>query len=77
VAGTVALLETLIEFGPLPMIFSSSCVTDGIPDTIPISEDRPQRPINPYGQSKLFVELMLADAYGLAWLALRYFNAAC
>jgi UDP-arabinose 4-epimerase len=79
VAGSIALLETLNEFGPLPFIFSSSCVTYGIPDTIPISEDHPQHPINPYGHSKLFVERMLADAgaaYGLPWIALRYFNAA-
>ena len=79
VAGSVALLETLIEFGALPLIFSSSCVTYGIPETIPISEDHPQRPINPYGHSKLLVERMLADAgkaYGLPWVALRYFNAA-
>src|SRR4029077_10029220 len=48
-------------------------------DTIPISEDHPQNPINPYGRSKLFVERMLADAgeaCGLPWVALRYFNAA-
>jgi UDP-arabinose 4-epimerase len=79
VAGSVALLETLIEFGPLPVIFSSSCVTYGIPKTIPISEEHPQHPINPYGHSKLLVERMLADAgkaYGLSWVALRYFNAA-
>ena len=79
VAGSVALLETLIKFEPLPVIFSSSCVTYGIPETIPISEDHPQRPISPYGQSKLLVERMLADAgkaYGLPWVALRYFNAA-
>jgi UDP-glucose-4-epimerase GalE len=79
VAGSAVLLETLLEFAPLPMVFSSSCVTYGIPDTIPISEDHPQHPINPYGHSKLFVERMLADAgkaCGLPWVALRYFNAA-
>lgn len=59
VAGSIALLETLNEFGALPFIFSSSCITYGIPDTIPISEDHPQHPINPYGHSKLFVERML------------------
>jgi UDP-glucose 4-epimerase len=78
VAGSIALLETLVEFGPLPVIFSSSCVTYGIPETIPISEDHPQHPINRC-QSKLLVERMLADAgkaYGLLWVALRYFNAA-
>jgi UDP-glucose-4-epimerase GalE len=54
-------------------------VTYGVPEALPISEDHPQRPINPYGQSKLLVERMLADAgkaYGLPWVALRYFNAA-
>ena len=79
VAGSVALLEALIEFGPLPVIFSSSCATYGIPESVPISEEHPQRPINPYGHAKLFVEQMLADvgrAYGLPWVALRYFNAA-
>ena len=79
VAGSLALLETLISFKPLPVIFSSSCVTYGVPETIPISEDHPQRPINPYGQSKLLVEQMLTDAgkaHGLPWVALRYFNAA-
>jgi UDP-arabinose 4-epimerase len=79
VGGSLALLETLIEFRPLPLIFSSSCVTYGVPEALPISEDHPQRPINPYGQSKLLVERMLADAgkaYRLPWIALRYFNAA-
>jgi UDP-arabinose 4-epimerase len=79
VAGSLALLETILEFRPLPLIFSSSCVTYGIPQSIPISEYHPQHPINPYGQSKLLVERMLADAgraHGLPWIALRYFNAA-
>jgi UDP-glucose-4-epimerase GalE len=69
----------LIEAGPLPTIFSSSCVTYGIPTTIPITEDHPQRPINPYGHTKLVVETMLAEAgkaYRLPWVSLRYFNAA-
>ena len=79
VAGSVVLFETILEFGPLPVIFSSSCVTCGIPNNIPISEDHLQNPINPYGHSKLFVERMLVDAdnaCGLPWVALRYFNAA-
>ena len=60
-------------------MFSSSCATFGLPDRCPISEDAPQRPINPYGASKLMVERMLADfgsAHGLVWTALSYFNAA-
>ena len=79
VAGSVALLETLIEFAPLPIIFSSSCVTYGLPKTIPMTEEHPQHPINPYGHSKLLVEQMLIDAgkaHSLPWVALRYFNAA-
>jgi NAD dependent epimerase/dehydratase family len=79
VAGSIALLETLNEFGPLPFIFSPSWVTYGIPESIPLSEEHPQNPINPDGHSKLFVERMLADAgaaYGLPWVALRYSNAA-
>jgi UDP-glucose-4-epimerase GalE len=63
----------------MPVVFSSTCATYGIPDRVPITEDHPQRPINPYGCSKLFVERMLADlnvARGLPWMALRYFNAA-
>jgi UDP-glucose-4-epimerase GalE len=79
VAGSVALLETLVKFGPIPVIFSSSCVTYGIPLRLPIAEDHPQNPINPYGQSKRVVENMLEDlgrAHGLPWVSLRYFNAA-
>jgi UDP-arabinose 4-epimerase len=79
VAGTVALLEALIEFKALPFVFSSTCATYGVPEHVPITEDHPQRPINPYGFSKLVVERMLADlgtSHQLPWVALRYFNAA-
>lgn len=79
VLGSVVLLDTLMEHGVVPFIFSSSCVTYGVPEATPITEEHPQHPINPYGQSKLLVERMLADAgraYGLPWVALRYFNAA-
>jgi UDP-galactose 4-epimerase (EC 5.1.3.2) len=61
------------------IVFSSTCATYGIPERTPITEDHPQRPINPYGASKLMVERILADfeqAHGLRWIALRYFNAA-
>jgi UDP-glucose-4-epimerase GalE len=67
------------EFGPIPFIFSSTCATYGPPDRLPISEDHPQRPINPYGYSKLVVERILADlevSHRLRWVTLRYFNAA-
>ncbi len=78
-AGTASLLHTLTEFGCIPVVFSSSCAVYGKPERLPIPEEHPQRPINPYGHSKLFVERMLADlrtASGLSWMALRYFNAA-
>jgi UDP-arabinose 4-epimerase len=76
---TVALLQTVVDFSIIPVVFSSSCATYGVPDRIPINEDHPQRPINAYGHSKVFVERLLADlevACGLPWIALRYFNAA-
>jgi UDP-glucose-4-epimerase GalE len=60
-------------------VFSSTCATYGVPEKVPITEDTPQRPINPYGQTKLAFERALADyaaAYGLGYAALRYFNAA-
>jgi len=63
VAATSALLQTVIDFRALPFIFSSSCATYGLPERLPISEDHPQRPINPYGQSKLIVERMLVDVH--------------
>jgi UDP-glucose-4-epimerase GalE len=77
--GTAVLLQTLVDYYCIPIVFSSSCATYGLPEHVPIAEDHPQRPINPYGHSKLFVERMLADlhnACGLPWIALRYFNAA-
>lgn len=79
IGGTAALLQALIDYGPLPFVFSSTCSTYGIPQTIPIPEDHPQNPVNPYGFSKMVVERMLADldlARGLRSVALRYFNAA-
>ncbi len=79
VAGTAALFQAVLDFQTMPVVFSSSCASYGVPEEIPISEDHPQRPINPYGYSKLFVERMLADlnaAFGLPWMAFRYFNAA-
>lgn len=77
--GSIVLLEAMIDRGITRIIFSSSCATYGIPDKVPITEADPQRPINPYGMSKLMVEHMLSDfgvAHGLQWIALRYFNAA-
>lgn len=79
VAGTLSLLEAVRDQGIERFVFSSTCATYGIPETLPITDQAPQRPINPYGRSKLMVEAMLADfgaAHGLRWTALRYFNAA-
>jgi UDP-arabinose 4-epimerase len=79
VCGTTALLEALIDYGPLPFVFSSTCASYGIPHVVPISEDHPQNPINPYGFSKMAVERLLADlgpAHALRSVSLRYFNAA-
>ncbi|CAK6695168.1 UDP-glucose 4-epimerase GalE [Synechococcus sp. CBW1107] len=84
-ADSLTLLEALVEpvrsgTGPaIPIVFSSTCATYGIPDTVPITEDTPQRPINPYGRSKWMVEQLLKDfgaAYGLPSVIFRYFNAA-
>ncbi len=69
----------MVEYGVKYFIFSSSCATYGNPLQIPITEDHPQQPINPYGKSKLMVEQILKDydeAYGIRHVCLRYFNAA-
>lgn len=61
------------------IVFSSTCATYGIPDTMPVTEEMEQKPINPYGASKLMIERILSDyhkAYGLHYCCLRYFNAA-
>lgn len=65
--------------GPMPIVFSSTCATYGVPQQVPITEDHPQAPINPYGRSKSMVEQLLRDfgtAYGLPSVIFRYFNAA-
>jgi UDP-glucose-4-epimerase GalE len=79
VSNTLNLLDAMLEAGVARFIFSSSCATYGNPVAIPMSEEHPQNPINPYGESKLFVEKILRryeEAYGLRWAALRYFNVA-
>ena len=79
VAGSQVLLDVMRAHDINQIVFSSSCATYGVPDRLPITEDTPQSPINPYGRTKLMVERMLADygaAYGLRSVALRYFNAA-
>ncbi len=78
-AGTLDLLEAMRARDIGLLVFSSTCATYGVPQRTPITEDTEQRPINPYGMSKLAVERVLADygaAYGLRSVALRYFNAA-
>jgi UDP-arabinose 4-epimerase len=79
VAGTLNLLEVMREEDANLLVFSSTCATYGLPQTIPISECHPQNPINPYGASKLMDEQILADvgvAHGIRSISLRYFNAA-
>lgn len=77
--NTLNLLEVMLEYNVKEFIFSSTCATYGIPREIPITEDHPQNPINPYGWGKLMVEQVLSDysrAYSLNYASLRYFNAA-
>ena len=78
-AETVALLDAMVRYDVKRFIFSSTAAVYGEPVAIPITEDHPCAPTNPYGNTKLAVERMLADcdaAYGLKYTALRYFNAA-
>jgi UDP-glucose-4-epimerase GalE len=78
-ADTLGLLEVLRKARVGRLVFSSTCATYGAPQKVPITEDEPQKPINPYGRTKLAVEFALADyaaAYGWAVASLRYFNAA-
>jgi len=77
--GTLNLLNCMIDMNVKYFIFSSTCATYGIPNSLPINEDNIQNPINPYGRSKLMVEKILKDydaAYGLTSIIFRYFNAA-
>ncbi len=79
VAGTLTLLEAMVENSVNHLVFSSTCATYGIPQTVPVTESDPQHPINPYGKSKLMTEKIIADferAYGLKSICFRYFNAA-
>jgi len=79
VLGTLNLLEVMRESEVKYFIFSSSCAIYGLPERVPIPEDHPKRPINPYGRTKLIIEEALMDydrAYGLKHINLRYFNAA-
>ena len=79
VVNSLRLVDAALAAGVRHIVFSSTCATYGLPDSLPISEAQPQRPVNPYGESKLFVERALhwnGVAHGLRSVALRYFNAA-
>lgn len=79
VVNTINLLDSMIEHGVKNIVFSSTCATYGNPLYTPIDEKHSQNPINPYGNTKLMIEKIMADydtAYGLKYFALRYFNAA-
>jgi UDP-glucose 4-epimerase len=79
VAQGIALLNVLVSAGMRRFVFSSTCATYGEPIRVPIDEEHPQQPANPYGWSKLMMEEILASydrAYGLKSVCLRYFNAA-
>ncbi|WP_374332686.1 UDP-glucose 4-epimerase GalE [Aestuariivirga sp.] len=78
VSGTLSLLRAMAEAGSRNLIVSSTCATYGQPQRMPITEETPQVPLNPYGRSKLMMEMMCADfavAHDLRYMALRYFNA--
>lgn len=79
VVNTLNLLDTMVENNVKNIVFSSTCATYGNPNYTPMDEEHPQSPINPYGKTKFMMEQIMADyetAYGLKYIALRYFNAA-
>lgn len=79
VANALNLLSVMREFGVPYFIFSSSCAVYGMPREIPLTENHPRDPINPYGRTKWMIEMVLEDyarAYGMKYTNLRYFNAA-
>ncbi len=78
-AEPIKLLQVMQEFGCKVFVFSSTCATYGVPEKLPLTETNSQKPINPYGMSKLMVEYILRDcdtAWGLRSACLRYFNAS-
>jgi UDP-glucose 4-epimerase len=79
VGGTLNLLDAMREAGVERLVFSSTCACYGVPDKVPIAEDAPTRPANPYGASKLATDQMIGEhcaAHGLGAVSLRYFNVA-
>ena len=78
IGGTIALLDAMTEHHVPALVFSSTAAVYGTPESVPIAEDAPLAPINPYGRSKLTSEQMIADyaaAHGMRYALLRYFNA--
>ncbi len=79
IGNGVNLLDAMVEAGVKRFVFSSTCATFGLPERVPIDESAPQRPVNPYGESKLAFEKILRwydEIHGLRFVSLRYFNAA-
>ena len=79
VSGALSVAEAMVTAGVQHLVFSSTCAIFGTPETTPIHEDLPKRPINAYGETKLAIEYALPHfeiAYGIRTVALRYFNAA-
>lgn len=79
VVKTMRLLEVMLDHDIKKFIFSSSCAIYGMPQFLPLTEEHPKNPISPYGKNKYMVEMILEDfahAYGMHYVALRYFNAA-
>ncbi len=77
--GTASLLGAMLKVGVKKIVLSSTAAVYGSPETMPITEETPQNPTNPYGESKLMIERMLRwcdEAYGVRYVSLRYFNAA-
>ncbi len=77
--AALVLLDAMLQAGVKKFVLSSTCATYGVPERLPLAEDHPQKPINPYGQTKLDLEnalKALSHAHGLSFAALRYFNAA-
>lgn len=78
VVKTLVLFKKMVQYGVEKVIFSSSAAVYGMPERLPLVEDHPKNPVNAYGNTKLIIEFLLSDfsrAYGLKFVALRYFNA--
>ncbi len=79
VTNSLSLFEAMVDANVRNFVYSSTCAVYGDPETIPLAEDHPQNPVNPYGESKRFVEhaaRWFGEAYGIRWAALRFFNAS-